>query len=46
MYIFLLYVYTVGEFGLVYKGYIDTPLGSELFAVKTGKGIRTKPVHA
>ena len=25
---------------MVYKGYIDTPLGSELVAVKTGKGIK------
>ena len=29
----------VGESGVVYKGYIDTSLGSELVAVKTGKGI-------
>ena len=28
----------VGESGVVYKGYIDTSLGSELVAVKTGKG--------
>ena len=33
-------MYSVGESGLVYKGYIDTPLGSELVAVKTGKGIK------
>ena len=32
------YVLYVGESGVVYKGYIDTPLGSELVAVKTGKG--------
>ena len=25
---------------MVYKGYIDTSLGSELVAVKTGKGIK------
>ena len=25
---------------MVYKGYIDTLLGSELVAVKTGKGIK------
>ena len=30
----------VGESGVVYKGYIDTSLGSELVAVKTGKGIK------
>ena len=36
-------MYSVGESGLVYKGYIDTPLGSELVAIKTGKGIK-KPV--
>ena len=30
----------LGESGLVYKGYIDTPLGSEIVAVKTGKGIK------
>ena len=28
----------IGESGVVYKGYIDTSLGSELVAVKTGKG--------
>ena len=33
-------MYSVGESGLVYKGYIDTPLGSELVAVKTGKGTK------
>ena len=32
------YVLYVGESGVVYKGYIDTSLGSELVAVKTGKG--------
>ena len=26
---------------MVYKGYIDTSLGSELVAIKTGKGKRT-----
>ena len=36
-YIYELYV---GESGVVYKGYIDTSLGSELVAVKTGKGIK------
>ena len=30
----------VGESGLVYRGYIDTSLGYELVAVKTGKGIK------
>ena len=25
---------------MVYKGYIDTSLGSELVAVKTGKGMK------
>ena len=34
---------SAGESGLVYKGYIDTSIGSELVAVKTGKGIK-KPV--
>ena len=33
-------IYSVGESGLVYKGYMDTPLGSELVAIKTGKGIK------
>ena len=33
-------MYSVGESGLVYKGYMDTPLGSELVAIKTGKGIK------
>ena len=28
-----------GESGLVYKAYLSTPLGKELVAVKTGKGI-------
>ena len=28
-----------GESGLVYKAYLNTPLGKELVAVKTGKGI-------
>ena len=32
----------IGESGLVYKGYIDTALGSELVAVKTGKGIKIR----
>ena len=27
-----------GESGLVYKGYLNTALGKELVAVKTGKG--------
>ena len=27
-----------GESGLVYKGYLDTAIGKELVAVKTGKG--------
>ena len=27
---------------MVYKGYIDTSLGSELVAVKTGKGIKNR----
>ena len=31
---------STGESGLVYKGYMDTPLGSELVAIKTGKGIK------
>ena len=35
-----MYILYVGESGLVYKGYIDTSVGSELVAVKTGKGIR------
>ena len=30
----------VGESGVVYKGYIDTSLGSELVAIKTVKGIK------
>ena len=33
-----MYILYVGESGLVYKGYMDTPLGSELVAVKTAKG--------
>ena len=33
-----LVVFISGESGLVYKGYLDTPLGKELVAVKTGKG--------
>ena len=33
-------MYSKGESGLVYKGYMDTPLGSELVAIKTGKGIK------
>ena len=33
-----MYFMYVGESGVVYKGYIDTSLGSELVAVKTGKG--------
>ena len=27
-----------GESGLVYKGYLNTTLGKELVAIKTGKG--------
>ena len=38
IYYVLYYVLYVGESGVVYKGYIDTSLGSELVAVKTGKG--------
>ena len=34
----------VGESGLVYKGYIDTAVGSELVAVKTGKGMKNEMV--
>ena len=30
---------SVGESGLVYKGFIHTLLGSEPVAIKTGKGI-------
>ena len=30
-----------GESGLVYKAYINTALGKELVAVKTGKGMLT-----
>ena len=37
---FLNIMYSVGESGLVYKGYIDTPIGSELVAIKTGKGMK------
>ena len=33
-----LVVFISGESGLVYKGYLDTALGKELVAVKTGKG--------
>ena len=33
-----MYYIHIGESGLVYKGYIDTPSGSELVAIKTGKG--------
>ena len=29
---------STGESGLVYKGYLDTALGKELVALKTGKG--------
>ena len=38
----LKYIYDlyVGESGVVYKGYIDSLLGSELVAVKIGKGIK------
>ena len=35
-----MYELYVGESGVVYKGYIDTSLGSELVAVKTGKGLK------
>ena len=28
-----------GEFGLVYKAYLDTAVGSQIVAVKTVKGI-------
>ena len=31
--------YIPGESGLVYKAYINTAIGKELVAVKTGKGI-------
>ena len=31
--------YCSGESGLVYKAYINTAIGKELVAVKTGKGI-------
>ena len=30
---------TAGESGLVYKAYLNTAVGKELVAVKTGKGI-------
>ena len=33
------YVQFSGESGLVYKAYINTAIGRELVAVKTGKGI-------
>ena len=33
-----------GESGLVYKGYLNTALGKELVAVKTGKGYHA-PAH-
>ena len=33
-------LFHAGESGLVYKAYINTALGKELVAVKTGKGIR------
>ena len=39
-----IYDHYVGESGVVYKGYIDSLLGSELVAVKTGKGIKYCPV--
>ena len=29
----------IGEAGLVYKGYLDTAIGKEIVAVKTGKGM-------
>ena len=33
------YSLKTGEFGLVYKGYMDTALGTTLVAIKTSKGI-------
>ena len=35
---FILLLMTLGESGLVYKAYINTTVGKELVAVKTGKG--------
>ena len=37
-------MYSKGESGLVYKGYMDTLWGSELVAIKTGKGIKKKQI--
>ena len=33
------YSLKTGEFGLVYKGYMDTALGTIIVAIKTSKGI-------
>lgn len=32
-------VYYTGEFGQVYKAYLDTAVGTEIVAVKTVKGM-------
>ena len=36
---FAIIILIAGESGLVYKAYINTAVGKELVAVKTGKGI-------
>ena len=41
MYMSFIYLVTnVGEFGLVYKGYLSSAVGRELVAVKTLKGMK------
>ena len=36
----------LGESGQVYKGYLETPVGKELVAIKTAKGKNDIPMYS